>query len=441
MTGYWVALQTACTSGSIPCPDACPLVQRLWTLTPRVACLPQVLLADVSMSLRLFGGASAVRHKVRAWALEQGVLHAWAPTGGAAQALLSQASRDQVPCAFGARWSLALDAVPVQALPALQACIADLHAMGCHTLGQFRRLPRKAALQRLGDAHLRALDQAYGVQPEAYAWLLPEDAFERSQEPAEDATTVEQLLACAEPLLLALQDWLRARQLGATVFALQWRYGHRARDVCDTQGQVWVRSAHPMYGVQDFRGLLAVHLSQQTLLAPVNRLTLRLETSVPAVTASHSWLPDPARQQVSADQLLERIQARLGPSAVRVPVLHSDHRPERMQTWEPWRPGRRGGSGPLEGVVPAGPVPTWILPEPLPLPVQAHRPVYRGALELLLGPERIEVGWWEQPSTPGAHRERRDYWLAYSAAAGLLWVFQRRRGHEPAQWFLHGFFG
>jgi len=35
----------------------------------------------------------------------------------------------------------------------------------------------------------------------------------------------------------------------------------------------------------------------------------------------------------------------------------------------------------------------------------------------------------------------RDYWLAHSASAGLLWVFQQRLARDDTAWYLHGRFG
>ena len=63
-----------------------------------------------------------------------------------------------------------------------------------------------------------------------------------------------------------------------------------------------------------------------------------------------------------------------------------------------------------------------------------------GELQLLLGPQRVEGGWWDRDEASGHTRHAvRDYWVAASAPAGLLWVFQTRLAEEPA-WFLHGFF-
>ncbi|MFZ2989937.1 MAG: DNA polymerase Y family protein, partial [Ideonella sp.] len=34
----------------------------------------------------------------------------------------------------------------------------------------------------------------------------------------------------------------------------------------------------------------------------------------------------------------------------------------------------------------------------------------------------------------------RDYWVAYSERAGVLWIFQTRLADEQTAWFLHGSF-
>jgi len=62
---------------------------------------------------------------------------------------------------------------------------------------------------------------------------------------------------------------------------------------------------------------------------------------------------------------------------------------------------------------------------------------------LLLGPQRVEGGWWDRDDAQDTHRHvARDYWLAWSAQAGLLWVFQTRpqAGDASPAWFLHGLF-
>lgn len=135
--------------------------------------------------------------------------------------------------------------------------------------------------------------------------------------------------------------------------------------------------------------------------------------------------------------------------------------------------------------------PTWLLVTPLKLAVRQDRPLYQGPLTLLAGPQRLEAAWWDvapapalaaapvEPvvqqtrssavrSTPppalppqadgaatavpvqpaGSRLALRDYFLARSAQAGLLWIYRERLmtarvdGDQPAgQWYLHGVFG
>jgi len=130
--------------------------------------------------------------------------------------------------------------------------------------------------------------------------------------------------------------------------------------------------------------------------------------------------------------------------------------------------------------------PTWLLATPLRLAVHQDRPLYQGPLTLLAGPQRLEAAWWDVARAPAvvaavavmAQEPRpssvrppevsttvadppllpdapqisrlalRDYFLARSAQAGLLWIYRERLmtarvdGDKPVgQWYLHGVFG
>jgi protein ImuB len=87
--------------------------------------------------------------------------------------------------------------------------------------------------------------------------------------------------------------------------------------------------------------------------------------------------------------------------------------------------------------------PSWLLERPLRLVVQRHRPLYQGPLTLLVGPQRLESGWWDANAagSAAAPAALRDYFIARSPQAGLLWVFRERlpQSAEPG-WYLHGLF-
>jgi protein ImuB len=87
----------------------------------------------------------------------------------------------------------------------------------------------------------------------------------------------------------------------------------------------------------------------------------------------------------------------------------------------------------------AGLYPTWLCASPQPLATGPDgAPRFRGPLVMLAGPQRIEATGWDDDCGV-----QRDYFIARSAASGLLWVFRQRLSRSDtgaAQWYLHGLF-
>ena len=89
------------------------------------------------------------------------------------------------------------------------------------------------------------------------------------------------------------------------------------------------------------------------------------------------------------------------------------------------------------------PQPTWCYSQPLKLHTRGDMPFYQGPLLLLTGPHRIEGGWWDrikEEDEEATRNVQRDYWLAVSQHAGVLWIYQERLGGNDAAWFLQGVF-
>jgi protein ImuB len=154
---------------------------------------------------------------------------------------------------------------------------------------------------------------------------------------------------------------------------------------------------------------------------------------------SESFIPDTVRSGESLALVLERVAARLGPERVLRPALDEDHRLEWMQHWQP-APTPVAKKRVRATSIPQ---PTFILPAPLRLAVSKHRPMYQGPLHLLLGPHRVEGGWWHRVKDGDAEATRnvvRDYWVAASDHCGVLWVFQERLANDEVAWYLQGSF-
>lgn len=430
----WSALLLP-TTPIAPCTEAARRAVATWALqfTPRVALADGAVLMEVAASVRLFGGKRALRDRVVAESAEVGVAQvAWAPNSLAALAL----ARAGIENGFRQPLPVLLDALPMQVLSATHRHHTTLAHIGCRTLGDVRALPRGGVGRRFDKQLLQALDQAYGAEPEAHVWVALPERFEERLELMARVEQAPALLWGARRLLLVMSGWLAARRAGVTAFTLRWAHdAMRSRDAGEG-GEITVRTAEPTRDTEHLCRLLAEHLAHVKLLAPVGDLQLLATDVQPLVERSASLLPDTVRQGETLHLVLERLAARLGPGRVLRPVVLPDHRQEWMCRWQSAPDPLPRKPAPDTGL----PQPTFVLPEPLRLLVRGNRPIYQGELQLLAGPQRVEGGWWDRVDGAGATRNVvRDYWVALSAKAGVLWVFQTRLEETPA-WYLHGHF-
>ena len=388
-------------------------------------------------SARLFGGKRSLVERVRNESSELGVAQlSWAPTSLGALAL----ARAGVSNGFSRPLNTLLDALPLDTITAVALHAATLERLGCRTLGQVVALPRGGLARRFDKHLLVALDQAYGRRPEAHQWVLPPDNFAARLELMSRAETAPALLFGARRLLLLMCGWLASRRAGTTAFTLKWCHDTMRAKTAGTGGELTIRTAEATRNIEHLTRLLAENLNKVQLLAPVGDLEL-VATEVHAlVEKSASLLPDPVRKGEALELALERISARLGADKVLRPVVQQDHRLDWMTHWHPAPEPRPKG---LAKIV-TTPQPSFILTEPQALATQNNLPLYQGPLRLLIGPHRIEGGWWHrEKGANGAvvtHQASRDYWVALSAHAGVLWVFQTRLANDKTGWFMHGCF-
>ena len=458
---HWIALQPLPdAAGPQGDDDGAALVDAhaalgWWALqfTPKVAQVEGAVLMEVSASERLFGGREPLIDKIYKENKPVALVHyarAATPLIAIARLQLSQ-SAPRKP-----------DDLPLTTLLAARPHLPTLTRIGCTTWGQLRALPRGGLVRRFGAGLVDALDRAYGAKPELYPWLELPAVFEAKLELTARIDNAPALMFGARRLLAQLHVWLQARQRGILALELGWELDARRQDA--PRGQLVVRTAEPTLDMAHVQRLLAENLARVTLHAPALYLHLRsLETAaLPGTTTS--LLPDDVRVGDSLHHLLERLSARLGADHVLRVVPFADHRPERMQVWQPASPAvsvfatnsiaaraypvRAGGQ---KDAVSDALYPTWLLTQPLKLPVRNNTPQCAdegGPLMLLAGPQRVEAGWWGVSEEDGACALR-DYFLARSEQMVLLWVYQERLGGQGraegktgagADWYLHGLF-
>lgn len=413
----------------------------LWCLrfTPHVVLRASGILLEVAPSLRLFRGIANLSAQLQSGLAELG-LHARMASAPTATGAWLRAQCD-APAGWrhgqpAAQW---LDALPVHVLEQARPHLETLSGIGCATVGQLRRLPRKGVTRRFGDALLRELDRACGDEAEVHAWFEAPAAFDAQLELPTRIDHAEALLFAARRLLLQLAGWLTARHAAAAAITLFLHHEPtRRRDRRSTALRLAL--GMPSRDPEHMTLLLREQLARLELAAPVIELSLQAEQIIEQAAPNTELFPTPATDAASIGRLVERLQSRLGADAVRQLSLFADHRPELGMRSTPYRANAPHPQPAMQqegGSHGARVRPVWLLKQPLPLATRRHKPCHHGPLTLLAGPERIESGWWDDaPAT-------RDYFIAMNAQHMLLWIFRLRAAGDTAGsgWFLHGHFG
>jgi protein ImuB len=424
---FWIALQLS------PDDDTTTWGWRALQFSPRVAFVDEALLLEVEASERLFGGRRKLVRALLAGQPGLTVLH-WAH-GATAHLALGRlrclAAGEPLP-------DDGIAGMPLAALSAAREHLSTLERIGCTRWGQLDALPRAGVSRRFGAGLLAALDCAYGRRPERFDWITLPASFDQRLELPSTATTAAELMGAAHRLMSQLQAWLQARNLGVLAVELEWTLDLRRLDgkILPPTESLELRTAEPTQDMAHLRRLGAEQLARTPLAAPANQLRLRSVQTVPWGGVTTSLLPEEVRPGEKLHQLVERLSARLGESRVCMLEQLQDHRPEKMQRWKPARQlkPRESSGQPQDPVFPA-----WLLREPLRLQVKGDKPWYQGPLTLLTRARRIEAAWWDAGQ---AQPVLRDYFIARSESAGLLWIFRERLSadQERAPWFLHGLY-
>jgi protein ImuB len=411
------------------------VAMALLQYTPELAIADDdTLLMDVTASLSVFGGRRRLYHRVRSsvQALGFSPRLAMAPAAQAAWLFAHHHERLRRTVRIETM-RRRLDNLPTALLPAAQRHHAWLTGIGCHTLGDVRRLPR-AGLRRRTDPDVQdQLDRAYGEAPELFEWVQAPENFEGFLELPYPTEQVDQLVFAAHHLLVQMAGWLMARQ--RAVSALLLSLEHERTRYRHPPALIEITLAEPAWQEAHLLRLMKERLSRLTLSTAVTALRLSATQLAPFAPPTAQLFPEPGGTPADYHRLVELLVARLGTDALYLPSPEPDHRPEVASQWQKFaeaskkmraHAGVRFGTRCTER-------PFWLLEQPLALSLQGHRPFYGSSLHLLSGPERIEAGWWD-----GA-LALRDYFVAQGEEGACYWIYRERdAGH--ARWFLHGLF-
>lgn len=380
------------------------------------------LLLELGASSRLFGGDEALQARLHGDLTSLGfsTLFGYGATPAAARLRAEVARRD--PARSGAIYPLAPIALGESALD--NRIVATLQATGIRTLGELAKLPRSGVARRFGQATLDYLGRLRGELPEALELYRPPDSYHAWLELPASCSSTEALAFPLKRMLGDLCTVLAARDGGVQHVMLRFALESARRsselrssigDICRLEVGLIEASRDP----EHLYMLTRARLERMRFPRPVLGIHLEVARLPSFVPKFQDLFGDSNDVAAGLTPLIERLSARLGDQALLRPQWIADHRPERASRW---RPHAEGAAliRPPEGAPPGSARPSSLLPEPLPINVDA--------VVLISSAERIESGWWDDGDV------RRDYYLAEIVDAERLLIRgqSRQRGRASA---------
>lgn len=384
---------------------------------------PNELLLEIRGSLRLFGGIAALMERVRSDLQERGLRSQLTVSATAQSAMwLARAARE--PRCIAPRQLLAhLSRLPVAVLLWPAEIELRLARFGVLTMGDLLRLPRGGLARRIGYERLAEIDRAVGRQPEVRHHFVAPERYEDRVPLDFEIETTGLLSVVLERRLQRLQKFLSRRNLAIERVHIELE--HREHAVTS----VPVGLAHATADMTHVAQLLREQLTRVQLPAPVISLSIQVSKLHRATGATGDLFVSKGRTLdtlAAQARLLERLQSRLGRDAIRSLQAHADHRPEFAQRTPA---AEIGTTAPTNTLPLMAPRPLWLLSTPRPL--RSIGTMAAGSK--LVGPEKIEAGWWDEELAC------REYFRARSAAGALGWIYRDRE--RQGEWHLHGLFG
>ena len=371
---------------------------------------PRAVVFEIESSLGLFGDWSQFEARLRSELGELGFRHRIVAAPNPAAARILANAYDGLVVPDDRALQHCLGQLPVDRIGLEPSVATALTRMGLRTLNQVQGLPRQSLARRFEVQVLKHLDTLLGARRLALAFYLPPDRFDVRIELNFDVQSHQALLFPLRRLTGDLSAFLCGRDSGVQRFDLHLEHAGLA----DTVIKVGLLSAErdPAMLFELARG----RLEQVQVAAPVRGFRLRAEDLPTFVPQFQELFDDRPQQSLPWEQLRERLRARLGDEAVQGLRFQADHRPECA--WQAKVDHQRNE------VLPGVQRPGWLLTEPQ--AVQEH------STRILMGPERIESGWWDGGDV------RRDYYLIETRAGQQGWAY-RAVGEDGPLW-LQGWF-
>ncbi|MEM9577806.1 MAG: DNA polymerase Y family protein [Pseudomonadota bacterium] len=398
------------------------------------------MILDTTGADHLLGGETAMLVEMETQLSRLGLSAklAVAPTWGAAWALArfgparAICGKDELAARLGK--------LPVTGLRLTPETVMLLRRLGLKTIGAVMDVPRLSLTRRFVKAALEKnplmrLDQALGKLAEPVASVEAKPRFRvqsRLAEPIFDP--VPHLPGLCDELCAALQrEGQGCRGLRLTVYRTDGDVSH-----------VDVATSAITRDPEHLQGLFRDKVERINPGFGFDLMTLEVG-GVEEMPVRQNRLDGGADEALHLTRLVDRLSAKFGAQAVKRPILHNSHVPERAMGTVPALAGRAEVGVPVARERPLRLFDhpeevrvIYAVPEGPPAQFVWRRQVHR--VTRFAGPERIAPEWWhDRPNT-----RLRDYFKVEGQTGQRLWLYREGlqddgRGGDP-RWFVHGCF-
>ncbi len=440
---------------------------------------PDGVLVDITAAAHLFGGEVRLLKDVEAACARRrlAVRTAIAPTAGAAWALAHYGPARSIIAPHGTHRS---DRTNHSAAAPIMRALADLPVAALRLDADVLTVLRRLGLKRLGDLTgiINDNESGDGSGDSDRAQASGRDSlhrrFRNRKSPAANPLVrLDQLLGrVPEPLLPVVQqvmplvqrrlmEPIRHRALLDTVLddlaadmvrELEAR-GDGARrlelGLWRVDGEVLIRRLELAAATREashITRLFAARLDDVEAGFGIETVRLRASWTEPLGIVQADIEQAAQRHGTSLNACIDRLTVRLGPQAVRRPVPHASHLPERAQRWQ----APMELQPILQTTVSNTNKPMKLLDRPEQIAVLYASPDglpqrfrWRGDVREVArveGPERIAPEWWRERSTV----RLRDYYRIEDARGQRYWIYRHGIAGDgrggPPDWYLHGLF-
>ncbi|MBU2880653.1 DNA polymerase Y family protein [Psychrosphaera sp. B3R10] len=315
----------------------------------------------------------------------------------------------------------ALYGLAIEQLELEPKALNALHRVGVKQTKQLLALSLKEMAKRFDIHLLNYIGKLMGEFKHGLIFYRPPAEFNVDIELLFEIENSQILQHPIKRLLIQLEQFLSIRGLVTQQLTLHLRY--RYLEFIELS----INRAQGEYKMEKWLSLVRLKLESVKLAEPVVAIRL-LARQLRPLTADSGDLFSQKSPQVSVDELVAVIQAKLGDNKVKGVCLIDQHHPQLATQYSEGlaientienTKGRAADQKTFEGRYKLRPS----LMTAVAVPLKEH-------VSILHGPERIQTNWWHE------HSIQRDYYIARSDKGRLCWVYRT----PQKNWYLQGYF-